>query len=143
MKKSLKRGLFDVINWYIGCMEGGREDCGGASLGGLLSTGLLRLVSRPRQSQGVLYKHLHYSLTAPFPPTALWRCHAQTVRDSSLSYKIDYFIAMENFLNPQGHQDRISGSIVTAILLKGRILPFGGVASGRVCDCSLRSRLYL
>ena len=27
------------------------------------------------------------------------------------------------------------------ILLKGRILPIGGVASGRVCACSLRSRL--
>ena len=28
------------------------------------------------------------------------------------------------------------------ILLNGWILPIGGVASGRVCACSLRSRLF-
>ena len=28
-----------------------------------------------------------------------------------------------------------------AILVKGWILPIGGVESGRVCACSLRSRL--
>ena len=43
--------------------------------------------------------------------------------------------------NPEGHQDPITGSKVTTILLKGMILPIGGVASGRVCACSLRSRL--
>ena len=48
---------------------------------------------------------------------------------------------MENFLNLRGHQSGISGSKVTAILLKGEILPIGVVASGRVCACSLRSRL--
>ena len=32
------------------------------------------------------------SVTAPFPPTALWRSHAQTVRDRSSSNKIDYVI---------------------------------------------------
>ena len=36
----------------------------------------------------------------------------------------------------------ISGSKVTAILLKGWIWPTGGVASGRVFACSLRSRLF-
>ena len=30
---------------------------------------------------------------------------------------------------------------VTAIMLNGWILPIGGVASGRVCACSLCSRL--
>ena len=44
-------------------------------------------------------------------------------------------------LNPEGHQNRITGSKVTAILVKGYILPIGGVALGRVCACSLRSRL--
>jgi hypothetical protein len=48
-----------------------------------------------------------------------------------------------NFLNPEGHQNRITGSKVTAILVKGQILPTGGGASGRVCACSLRSRLVL
>ena len=37
---------------------------------------------------------------------------------------------IKNFLNPQGHQNPISGSIVTAILLKVRILPIGGASAG-------------
>ena len=37
----------------------------------------------------------------------------------------------------------ISGSKVTEILLKGWILTISGVASGRVCTCSLHSRLVL
>ena len=45
------------------------------------------------------------------------------------------------FLNPEGHKNPISGSKVTAILLKRWIWPIGGVASGRVCACSLNSRL--
>ena len=48
---------------------------------------------------------------------------------------------IKNFLNPEGHQNLISGSKVTAILLKGWILPICGVAWGRVCVCSLCSRL--
>ena len=48
---------------------------------------------------------------------------------------------IKNFLYPEGHQHCITGSKVTAILLKGWILPIGGVASGRVCACSLRSML--
>ena len=48
---------------------------------------------------------------------------------------------IKTFLNPEGHQNPISGSKVTAILVKGWILPIGGASSGRVCACSLRSRL--
>ena len=55
---------------------------------------------------------------------------------------INYVLVMKNFLNPKGHQNRFSGSKVTAILLKGCILPIGGVASGRVCACSLRGHLW-
>ena len=64
-------------------------------------------------------------MSEPFPPTALQRRHAQMVRDSSSSYKIDYVIVIKTFLNPEGHQNRISGSKVKAILLKGWILPIG------------------
>ena len=80
-------------------------------------------------------------MSEPFPPTALRRRHAQTVRDSSSSYKIDYAIVIKNFLNPEGHQIRITGSKVTAFFVKGYILPISGVALGRVRACSLRSRL--
>ena len=68
-------------------------------------------------------------MSEPFPPISLWRRHAQTVRDSSFSYKIDYFIVIKTFLNPEGHQNRISGSKVTAILVKEWILPVGGASS--------------
>ena len=37
---------------------------------------------------------------------------------------------IKDFLNPEGHQNPISGSKVTAILLKGWILPLGGASSG-------------
>ena len=58
-------------------------------------------------------------MSQPFPPTALQRRHAQTVRDRASSYKIEYVIVIKNFLNPEEHQNSISGSKVTAILLKG------------------------
>ena len=58
-------------------------------------------------------------VSQPFPPTSLRRRYAQTVRDSSSSYKIDYVIVINNFINPEGHQNPISGSKVTAIFLKG------------------------
>ena len=52
-----------------------------------------------------------------------------------------YKKVIKNFLNPEGHQNPSSGSKFTALLLKGLIWPIGGVASGRVCACSLHSRL--
>ena len=68
-------------------------------------------------------------MSHPFPPTALQHRHAQTVRDSSSSYKIDYVIVIRSFLNPEGHQNPRNGSKVTAILLKGWILPVGGASA--------------
>ena len=44
--------------------------------------------------------------------------HAQTFRDRSSSCKIDV-IVIKKFLNPEGNQNPISGSKVTAISLKG------------------------
>jgi hypothetical protein len=68
---------------------------------------------------------LFHSFSQSLLPTALRRRHTQTVRDSSSSFKIDYIIVIQNFLNPKGHQNQINGSKVTAILLKGWILPIG------------------
>ena len=93
----------------------------------------MHVVSRPRQSQGLLYKKpcdsFIQSVSQPFPPTALQRRHAQTVRDSSSSYKIDKVRVITHFLNPKRHQNPINGSTVTAILLKGWILPMGGASA--------------
>ena len=48
-----------------------------------------------------------------------------------------YVIVIKKFLTPKGHQNTISGSKVTTILMKGWILPIGGAALGRVCARSL------
>ena len=37
---------------------------------------------------------------------------------------------IKNFQNTKGHQNPISGSKITAILLKGLILAFGGASLG-------------
>ena len=37
---------------------------------------------------------------------------------------------IKNFLNPEGHQNPLSGSKVTVILLKGWILSIGGASPG-------------
>ena len=52
-------------------------------------------------------------------------------------------MVIKNFLNIKDHQNRITGSKVTAILVRGKMLPIGGVASGRVCARNLHSRLVL
>ena len=44
---------------------------------------------------------------------------------------------IKNFLNPEGHQNQISGSKVTVIVLKGLIFPIGGASAGE----GLHSRL--
>ena len=62
------------------------------------------------------------------------------VRDISSSYKIDYVIVIKTFLNPEGRQNPIKSY---SHFTKGWIWLPGGVASGRVCACSLRSRLDL
>ena len=72
---------------------------------------------------------------------SLRRRHGLTVADGAFSQKIDHVIIFQEILNPKGHPNRITGSKVTAILLKGWILPIGGASSGRVCVCSLRGRL--
>ena len=72
---------------------------------------------------------------------SLRRRHALTVADAAFSHKIDYVTISKKSLNPEGHPNRITGSKVTAILLNGLILPIGGASWGRVCSCSLRSRL--
>ena len=54
------------------------------------------------------------------------------VRNGTSSYKIDYVIVIKKFLNPEGHQHPNYVSNLTAILLKGWILPTVGAAWGRV-----------
>ena len=110
----------------------------------LLQTLWTCLLTDPGKAKGCSINSLVInSLIQPFPPTALRRRYAQTVGDTTSSYKIDYVIVIKTSLNPEGHQNPISGSKVMAILLKRWVLPIGGASSGRVCACSLRSRLVL
>ena len=55
--------------------------------------------------------------------------------------KINYIIVITKILNPEGHKNPISGLKFTTILLKWWIWPIGEVVLGRVCACSLRSKL--
>ena len=63
------------------------------------------------------------------------------VGDGAFSQKNYWFKKFSEILNLTGHQNSIIGSKVTAILLNRWVLPVGGVALGKVCACSLRSRL--
>ena len=58
------------------------------------------------------------------------------VRNSAFSYKIDYITIFLEILNHEGHQNRITGQRVTAILLNGWIFPIeqnGEASRWRVC----------
>ena len=72
---------------------------------------------------------------------SLRRHHALRVADGAFSHKIDYVTIFLEILNLKGHPNCITGPKVTAILLNRLILPIGGASLGRVCACSLRSRL--
>ena len=102
------------------------------------------VISRPGQSQGLLYKHIGHSLidsvkvcentfTAPQRPDGCRWCFQSKNR---LCYNFFWEI-----LNSEGYPNCIAGLKVTAIFLNWWILPIGGASLGRVSACSLRSRL--
>ena len=95
------------------------------------------LFSRPGRSQVLLFNHLlHWFIKS------LTDCrHALRFGDGASIYKIDYVTIFEEIINSEGHQNCITGSKVTAILLSRWILPTGRASLGRVRSCSLRSRL--
>ena len=81
---------------------------------------LMLVFSRPGRSQGLLYKHLrHYSVSDPLVKIYLRRRHALMVEDGAFSHKIDYVTIFKKILNRKGHQNRITGLKVMAILLNG------------------------
>ena len=63
------------------------------------------------------------------------------VEDGAFNNKIDYVPIFKENLILEGHLNRFIGSKVTEIFVNGGILLRGGVAPGRVCVCSLHSRL--
>ena len=107
--------------------------------------GLLAIISTPGRSQGLLYKQLCYWLihwfSDPLVKISLQRRQAHLVKNGASSHKTNYFDMSSEILDPEGYQNCCIGSKVMAILRNGWILPTGGVALGRVCVCSLRSRL--
>ena len=95
----------------------------------------MKCLADPGEARGcsinslVIHSFIHSVSKWAFSSTALQRRHAQTVRGSTSSYKIDYVIVIRTFLNPERHQNRKTGSKVTVILLKGWILPIGGASA--------------
>ena len=68
-----------------------------------------------------------------FVKISLWCRHALMVDDGAFSHKIDYIAIFWEILNLKGHQNRTTGSKVTATLLNGLIFvyrwSFGGGGS--------------
>ena len=58
---------------------------------------------------------------------SLRRRHTLPIADGAFNHKIDYVTICEEKLNLEGHQNRITGFKVMAILLNGWILPIIGV----------------
>ena len=55
------------------------------------------------------------------------------VRNGAFSHKIDFILIFKEILNLEGHQDRIIGSRVTAILLNDWIFPIGQCGEASRC----------
>ena len=104
-----------VINRAYPVLLADAGEAKGSSTNSLVINWLIHSVSQSPFSS--------HSFTAPPCPNGS--------RDSSysFSYKINYVTVIKNFLNPKGHHNRISGSKVTVILLKGWILPIGGASA--------------
>ena len=105
------------------------------------------IFSRPGWSQGLLYKHIRHWFFHSF---INWSFSLPQLYGAATPKGLEICLPVikkslrhsdQELSKSEGHQNPISGSKVTAVLLKGRILSIGGVASGRVCACSLRSRL--
>ena len=80
-------------------------------------------------------KNIHFTRIISVHPWQIACLHGAS------SHKIDYVGKFWEILNLEGHQNCITCSRVMAILLNGWTLPIGEAASGRVCTCSLCSRL--
>ena len=63
------------------------------------------------------------------------------VKDGAFSHNINCINFFLEILNLEGHLNPFIGSKVAAILVNRGILPGDGVVLGRVCACSLHSRL--
>ena len=81
------------------------------------------------------------SVSHLFPQLTLQSRGAFRVRVTASNHKIAYVAQVKDILNLKENLNRMINSKVTTILLEGWILSIGGVASGRVCAYSLRSRL--
>ena len=101
---------------------------------------------RPWQNQVLIYKKKHsnsfINLSVHLIIDPLWAYIYGAAKPKRL-YMVLLVIkwTMLHILNLKGHQYCIIGLKVTAIFLKGLILPISGVASVRVCACSLRHSL--
>ena len=96
------------------------------------------------QTPAILIHSFIRYLSNPFPPSTLWRCHAQSVSDRSSSYKIDCVTEVCDILNPQAHEYCIIGSKGRGILLlNGWIFPVCGVVSVKGLHAACVAGLFM
>ena len=91
------------------------------------------VISRPGRSQGLLYKQPLNQLIHSFIQSLILFLPQFYGAATPERLEIDlpvikYVLVIKTFVNPKGHQNPINGSKVTAILLKGLILPVGGAS---------------
>ena len=74
---------------------------------------------------------------------SLRRRLAQMIVDGAFNHKMDWLMKSLEILNLKGHQNRIIGSKVTAILLNGWVMPIGGVVSEESAPAACPAALFL
>ena len=90
-------------------------------------------------SQGLLSKHLCYSLIHQLINLVIVKLKYLYGAVTPKRLKMVLPVIKQTL---EGHLNRCVGSKVTAILLNGRILPPGGVASGRVCPAACAAGFF-
>ena len=113
------------------------------------SAKVLNLLADPSKAKGCstntfVIHWLSEWVSDPLVKISLRSCHTQTVKNGASNHRTNYIEIFSEILNLEGHQNRYIGLKVKAIFLNGWSLPTGGASSGRVCVCSLCSRvLYI
>ena len=64
------------------------------------------------------------------------------VGDGASTHEINYVGKFYDIINLEGQHNRITGSRAMAILLKGELLPIGGVASGSSAPAACAAGLF-
>ena len=93
------------------------------------------IISRPRQSQGLLYKHRRKSFIMSYFSSHSFTALPCTVWDTASSREIDDVLQVQRILCFKEYTNNTTNSKFTAILLNGWILPIGRIRKGLHAAC--------